>query len=86
MNTSRPRMTLLFEQLGLNSSPGAIAKFIETHQLAVDVSLTSAPFWNDAQRQFLEKKIKSDDAAWTIIVDQLNESLHEDAVRRSQQS
>lgn len=77
-------MTTLFEQLGLESSNEAIAKFIETHQLDTNVSLIHAPYWNDSQRQFLTNKIKTDDAAWTIIIDQLNESLHEDAVKSSQ--
>jgi len=38
-----------------------------------------APYWNDAQRQFLSEQIKRD-ALWAIVVDQLNESLHADAV------
>ena len=37
-----------------------------------------APYWSDAQRQFLAEKIASD-GEWAIVVDQLNESLHEDA-------
>ncbi len=86
MTNTRAHMTTLFEQLGLESSNEAIAKFIETHQLDADTSLIQAPYWNEAQRQFLANKIKTDDATWTIIVDQLNESLHEDAVKRSQQA
>ena len=78
MNPVRPRMTNLFEQLGLDSSESAIAVFIEQHQLAADASILEAAFWSDAQRQFLTEKIKSD-GEWAIVVDQLNEALHEDA-------
>ncbi|WOE30532.1 MULTISPECIES: DUF2789 domain-containing protein [unclassified Acinetobacter] len=77
--STRPRMTHLFEQLGLDSSADAIALFIVTHQLAADTKITEADFWSEAQRQFLAEKIKSD-GEWAIVVDQLNESLHEDSV------
>lgn len=80
MNEPTPRMTNLFLQLGLDADPAAIAQFIKTHQLPADVGLAEAPYWNDAQRQFLAEEIK-EDAAWAIVVDQLNESLHEDAVK-----
>jgi len=82
MSEPTPRMTNLFRQLGLDSDEAAIARFIKTHQLPTDVRLSEAPYWNDAQRQFLSEQLK-DDAAWAIVVDQLNESLHEDAVRAS---
>lgn len=77
-----PRMTNLFLQLGLDASEQAIADFIETHQLPADVSIANAPFWSPGQRQFLAEQIRGD-AAWAMVVDQLNESLHEDAVRAS---
>lgn len=82
MNEPTPRMTNLFLQLGLDADEAAIAQFIKTHQLPTDIGLAQAPYWNDAQRQFLTEQIK-DDAAWAIVVDQLNESLHEDAVKAS---
>lgn len=82
MNEPSPRMTNLFLQLGLDADEAAIAQFIKTHQLPADVRLAEAPYWNDAQRQFLSEQIK-EDAAWAIVVDQLNESLHEDAVKAS---
>ncbi len=82
MSNATPRMTNLFLQLGLDASEQAIAKFIKTHQLPADVHLANAPWWSDAQRQFLTEQINSD-AVWAIVVDQLNESLHEDAVRAS---
>ena len=78
MTQVRPRMTHLFAQLGLDSSAEGIAQFIHKHQLPKDVNLMEAPYWSDAQRQFLAEKIASD-GEWAIVVDQLNESLHEDA-------
>lgn len=80
MSDAVPRMTNLFLQLGLDASESAIASFIKAHQLPADVSLLEASYWSEAQRQFLAEQIKAD-ASWTIVVDQLNESLHEDAVR-----
>ena len=84
MDNTQVRMTNLFLQLGLDSSAEAsaeaIAEFIRTHQLPADVRITEAPFWSESQRQFLQEKLE-DDARWAIVVDQLNESLHEDAVK-----
>lgn len=80
--TTIPRMTNLFRQLGLDSDEKSIAEFIRTHQIDVDVGLLNAPFWTDAQRQFLTEQIEAD-AHWAIVVDQLSESLHEDAVKAS---
>lgn len=80
MSNVRPRMTNLFEQLGLDSTEQGIAQFIEAHQLDADILIADADFWTEGQRQFLIEKIKSD-GEWAIIVDQLNESLHEDSVR-----
>ncbi len=81
MSQAVPRMTNLFLQLGLDASAPAIAAFIQSHQLPAEVGIADAPYWNEAQRQFLAEQIRAD-AAWTTVVDQLNESLHEDAVRR----
>ena len=80
MSQTRPRMTNLFEQLGLDSSEAGIAKFIETHQLDADTSIVQANIWSESQRQFLAEKIKSD-GEWALVVDQLNESLHEDSTQ-----
>lgn len=82
MITTEPTMTNLFLQLGLDESEQGIAQFIQSHQLATDVVLGDAPYWNDAQRQFLVEQLKAD-APWAMIVDQFNESLHADAVHRS---
>lgn len=78
MSEATPRMTNLFLQLGLDADEAAIAQFIRTHQLPTEVKLADAPYWNEAQRQFLSEEIK-EDAEWAIVVDQLNEALHEDA-------
>ena len=83
MTLVRPRMTHLFDQLGLDSSETAIQMFISDHQLHQDFTLLDAPYWTEAQRQFLAEKIASD-GEWAIVVDQLNESLHEDATEDSQ--
>ncbi|AWH30374.1 DUF2789 domain-containing protein [Stenotrophomonas sp. YAU14A_MKIMI4_1] len=80
MITTEPRMTNLFLQLGLDASAEGIAQFIDSHQLATEVEVVDAPYWNDAQRQFLAESLEAD-AAWTTVVDELNEALHEDAVK-----
>ncbi|MDP2284619.1 MAG: DUF2789 domain-containing protein [Pseudohongiella sp.] len=74
-------MIELFMQLGLESDEKSIAYFTLTHQLPVDVRLCDAPFWTESQRQFLVEQFKAD-ASWIIVIDQLNESLHEDAVKK----
>jgi hypothetical protein len=76
-----PSMTDLFMQMGLDSDDKSIASFIQSHQLPADVRLIDAPYWSDSQRQFLVEQYKAD-AAWVIVVDQMNEFLHEDAVER----
>ena len=44
MTLVRPRMTHLFEQLGLDASEQAIATFIQEHQLDKDLTLLDAPY------------------------------------------
>ncbi len=80
MITTEPSMTNLFLQLGLEETPEAIASFISSHQLDTGVEVADAPFWSDAQRQFLAESLQAD-AAWTTVVDELNEALHQDAVQ-----
>ncbi len=80
MDTTESSMTNLFLQLGLPAGKDEIAAFIRGHQLPEDVRVTEAPFWNDGQRQFLREQWVVD-ADWAIIVDELNEALHVDAVR-----
>lgn len=77
--TAIPRMTNLFLQLGLDADEEKIAEFIQKNQLPADVEILDAPFWSEGQRQFLEEKLASD-GEWTTIIDQLNESLHQNSV------
>ena len=79
MDTTESNMTNLFRQLGLPAEKAEIATFIRDHQLAEDVRVSEAPYWNDGQRQFLREQLVVD-ADWAIIVDELSEALHADAV------
>lgn len=82
MITTEPTMTNLFLQLGLDESEQGIADFIKTNQLPAEVALGDAPYWNDAQRQFLVEQLKAD-APWAMVVDQFSEALHSDASKRN---
>jgi len=82
MNTHEPRMTHLFLQLGLDAGEQAIRAFIRDRPLPAEVALAEAPYWSEAQRQLLSEQLYAD-AAWAIVVDRLNESLHEDAMERA---
>lgn len=73
-NRSSIRMTNLFLQLGLDSSPDGIETFIKEHPLERGASFIEAEFWTPAQRQLLEEWLKSD-GEWSLIVDQLSEAL-----------
>lgn len=79
MDDTHPRMRTLFQQLGLASDDAAIATFLRTHQLPNDVRVAEAPYWSDAQRQFIAEQWQAD-AQWAIVVDELNEALHVDAM------
>jgi len=79
MDTTESNMTNLFLQLGLPAGKAEIAAFIRDHQLAEDVRVSEAPYWNDGQRQFLREQLVVD-ADWAIIVDELSEALHADAL------
>lgn len=79
MDTTESNMTNLFLQLGLPAEKAEIAAFLRDHQLAEDVRVSEAPYWNDGQRQFLREQLVVD-ADWAIIVDELSEALHADAV------
>lgn len=78
MFEQQPTLELLFQQLGLSTASGAIDKFVNTHQLARDVELANADFWNAPQREFLQHRCDQDDE-WAMVVDELNELLHHDA-------
>ncbi|MBI1285929.1 MAG: DUF2789 family protein [Thiobacillus sp.] len=66
----------LFEQLGIGGSPKQIETFLRTHgPLAPGVALPDAPFWTEAQADFLQQALQSD-SDWVEVVDALNEALH----------
>lgn len=79
MDTTESCMTNLFLQLGLPAGKDDIARFIREHQLPDALLISEAPFWNDGQRQFIREEWR-EDADWAIVVDELNEALHADAV------
>lgn len=65
----------LFAQLGLPANKLAVEDFIAAHRpLANDVALYRAPFWSEAQRNFLKEEIIGD-ADWAPIIDELNARL-----------
>ncbi|WP_028695627.1 DUF2789 domain-containing protein [Pseudomonas cremoricolorata] len=77
MDTSTPTYPELFMQLGVGDDPVEIDKFITTHgPLDDDVKLVDAPFWNEGQRAFLKENYIAD-SDWIMVIDQLNEALHE---------
>jgi hypothetical protein len=72
------RMTELFVQLGLPSSPLDIQNFIDTHSdIPAQVALHDAPCWNTAQADFLREKI-CEDADWAIVIDALDSALRKE--------
>ncbi|MBI1451681.1 DUF2789 family protein [Acinetobacter sp. FL51] len=77
---NKPSLELLFSQLGLANSPAAIELYVRTHQLAANVLLHDAPFWNKGQRALLISHLVQDDD-WAIWVDELNQQLHLDAYK-----
>lgn len=74
---SQPSFTTLFEQLGLDSDPDSIARFLKQHApLEEGIEVYDAPFWTPQQAMMLKEKLKCDDD-WAIVVDQLSAALHE---------
>lgn len=68
-------ITLLFDQLGLNSTDAGINNFVSKNSpLPKDVELYKAKFWNPSQANCL-KQMKDEDADWSDIVDQLDVML-----------
>lgn len=76
IDTVQVRMTNLFRQLGLDSTPEGVAKFIGQHRLQPKTHITEAPFWSDSQRALLTELLESD-ADWAVVVDELSTSLTE---------
>jgi hypothetical protein len=68
----------LFDQLGLDSEPAAIDRFIAQHSpLPEGLKLIEAPFWSAQQAAFLKEQLR-EDADWARVVDELNLRLHQD--------
>ena len=76
MHISTITMPQLFEQLGLESSNLAIARFIKHHHLSEDIKLQAADFWTQSQRQFIKDSLQQD-SDWSEIVDQLDVLLRQ---------
>ena len=75
METPIHPMTSLFDQLGLDSSEGAIEDFIDRNRpLAGDIELHQAEFWNPSQAAFLRQE-KLEDADWVEVIDELDALL-----------
>jgi len=69
-------MEHLFAQLGLPNTPEAMQMFVRSHQLPASVSIEEAIFWSESQSQFLQEQL-DDDADWAVVIDDLNEMLHQ---------
>lgn len=75
MELSIPSMTELFEQIGLNSRPQAIAAFLAKHRpLDPSLPLDEAAFWSPSQAAFLRNELDGD-TQWSIVIDSLSASL-----------
>jgi uncharacterized protein involved in type VI secretion and phage assembly len=74
---SQPSFTDLFDQLGLDSDPESIKRFLQQHApLPEGIHVYDAAFWTPQQAMMLKEKLKCDDD-WAIVVDQLSAALHE---------
>jgi len=72
MQTNVQELEALFQQLGLESDPISIDRFIKQHSpLPEDCLLSDAPFWDKAQADFLRQQLLAD-ADWAFAVDHLN--------------
>lgn len=70
-------MTVLFDQLGLDSAPQDIDAFIQRHKyLSPTIALANASFWSQSQSHFLAEKLQTDDN-WSLVIDSLNTRLRE---------
>ncbi len=76
MDTVNPAFSSLFSQLGLDNDEEAIQQFIASHQLPPHVRIADAPYWNAAQRAFIEEAIL-EDAQWAEVIGHLDSSLHQ---------
>lgn len=77
MNVVNHTMQDLFAQLGLDSSPEAISKFVRTHALHRNEDLHDARFWTASQAEFI-RDAWIEDADWVHAIDELETLLHVD--------
>lgn len=76
--TTHHTLSDLFDQLGLPSTPADQRRFVRQHgPLPPDQRLTEAPFWTEAQANFLREEWRADDGDWAMAVDILNALLHD---------
>jgi hypothetical protein len=76
MDTTKQNLSTLFNQLGLASSEDEIEAFFANHKIEKSMPLADAPFWNEAQRQFLIESIEQD-ADWAELIDMIDVRLRE---------
>lgn len=75
MLADNPSLVDLFNQLGLSSDEAAVEQFIQQHKgLAQSTHIEDAPFWNQAQANFIHNALL-EDAEWAELIDQLNSRL-----------
>ncbi|MCL6416200.1 DUF2789 domain-containing protein [Aestuariirhabdus sp. Z084] len=72
MDRSEHSLYTLFEQLGLAGTDQEIDDFVEQFgPVDAKMALADAPFWTEAQAQFLREAIESD-GDWAELVDELD--------------
>jgi hypothetical protein len=76
MDTTKHNLSTLFDQLGLASGHDEIEAFFAEHRIDKSTPLANAPFWNEAQRQFLTESIEQD-ADWAEMIDMIDVRLRE---------
>jgi hypothetical protein len=76
MELTTPTLATLFEQLGLESNQASIDAFVSSHFLPENIKLSEADFWTPQQARFLKEELR-EDAEWALVVDELNERLHQ---------
>ena len=74
MDTTDHSLSTLFSQLGLANDSGSIENFFANHALDNKMQLVDAPFWNTAQKQFIEESLETD-ADWSEQIDILDARL-----------
>lgn len=75
MDTTKPTLTTLFEQLGLPSDAASIEAFIARHSpLPAEIALQDAPFWSESQSSFLEEGLEAD-SDWAEVIDELDAQM-----------